>query len=63
MELLTTLIIIGLLATTAALLTGVVSMGRGGEFDQSHSHQLMFARVGLQALTLICLLIALYLLA
>ena len=59
MEMLMVIVVIGLLATTCALLTGVVSMGRGGEFDQRHSHQLMFARIGFQALTLLCFLIAL----
>lgn len=53
---------IGLVATAGALLTGLVSMGRGGEFDKLYSHQLMFARVGLQAVTLFCLLIALLML-
>lgn len=61
MDILTVIIVIGVLATAGALLTGVVSMVRGGPFDQAHSHQLMFARVGLQGITLICLLAALYL--
>ena len=61
MDPLTVLIVIGLLATTGALLTGIVSMGRGGEFDQAHSHQIMFVRVGLQAATILSLAIALYL--
>ncbi|MDX1487367.1 MAG: twin transmembrane helix small protein [Acidiferrobacterales bacterium] len=62
MEILTVIIVIGLLATVGTLLIGVASMARGDEFDQAHSHQLMFARVGLQGVTLLCLLIALYLL-
>ena len=62
MEALTILIVIGLLATTAALVGGIVSMGRGKEFDQAHSHHFMFARVGLQGITLLCLLVALYIL-
>ncbi len=61
MEAVVFLMAIGLLATTATLLTGVVSMSRGGAFDAAHSHQLMFARVGLQAATVVCLLLALYL--
>jgi hypothetical protein len=61
MDILTVIIVIGVLATAGALLTGVVSMVRGGPFDQAHSYQLMFARVGLQGITLICLLAALYL--
>ncbi len=62
MQILTAVIVIGLLATSGALLTGIVSMGRGGEFDRLHSHQLMFARVGLQAITLLCLFVALFVL-
>ncbi len=61
MEILTVIIAIGLLATVGALLMGVASMARGDLFDQMHSHQLMFARVGLQGITLLCLLLALYL--
>lgn len=62
MEALTIIIVVGLLATTAALLGGIVSMARGRDFDQAHSHHFMFARVGLQAITLLCLLVALYIL-
>lgn len=61
MEILTVIIAIGLLATVGALITGIASMARGDDFDQAHSHQLMFARVGLQGITLLCLLVALYL--
>lgn len=62
MQILTAVIVIGLLATSGALLTGIVSMGRGGEFDRLHSHQLMFMRVGLQGITLLCLFVALFIL-
>ncbi len=61
MKILTVIIVIGLLATVGALLMGIASMARGDDFDQAHSHQLMFARVGLQGVTLLCLLLALYL--
>lgn len=60
MTVVTTLIIIALLATAGTLLSGVISMAHGGEFDRRHSHQLMFARVGLQAITLLLLLTALF---
>ena len=60
MTLLTSVIVIALLATVGTLLWGIVSMAQGGEFDQHHSHQLMFARVGLQGVTLLFLLIALF---
>jgi len=60
MTVLTIVIVIALLATVGPLLWGIVSMAKGGEFDQHHSNQLMFARVGLQGITLLFLLIALF---
>jgi hypothetical protein len=63
MNILVVLITIGVLATAAALMTGIVSMARGGQFDQAHSTQLMFARVALQGITLLSLLVVLYLLS
>jgi len=51
------LIVLGIVATIAVLFTGLGSMVRGGEFDDKHSHQLMFARVGLQAFTLLLVLV------
>ncbi len=59
MTTLTMLIIAGLVATAVVLISGVVSMAHGGKFDERHSHQLMFARVGVQGVTLVLLLIAL----
>ncbi len=47
------LIVLGIVATIAVLFTGLGSMVKGGEFDDRHSPQLMFARVGLQAFTLV----------
>jgi len=41
--------VFALLATIAALVTGIVSMAHGGGFDQRHSHQIMFARLGFRA--------------
>lgn len=58
MTIMTAMVLVGLLATVAVLITGIASMVRGGDFDQHHSHQLMFARVGFQAVTLLILLIA-----
>lgn len=55
------LIVVALLLTVASLVSGVVSMGHGGEFDRQHSTQFMFARVGFQAVTVVVLLAALYL--
>jgi len=60
MSFLTFVIIAALLATIVSLVTGIGYMGKGGESDELHGTQLMFARVGLQALTFILLLVALY---
>ena len=59
MTVLTIVIVLAMLGTAAALIWGIVSMAHGGEFDQRHSQQLMFARVGLQGITLLLLLVAL----
>ena len=58
---LTILIVLALIATVGALGTGIVSMVRGGKFDEEHSTELMFARVGMQGTAVVLLLIALYL--
>jgi hypothetical protein len=44
---------------TSALGGGVVSMVRGGGFDQKHSAQFMLARVGFQDIALLLLIFAL----
>ncbi len=59
MNILTVVIVIALLATAGALVTGIVSMAHGGKFDRKHSPQFMFARVGLQGITLLLLIVAL----
>lgn len=59
MTTLTAIIVIGLLAAAGALLSGIVSMVHGGDFDQRHSHQFMFARVGLQGITLLLIVLVL----
>ena len=61
MNILTVVIIAALLMTIGLVGTGVWSMAHGGEFDKKHSTQLMFARVGMQALTVLLLLFAVYL--
>ena len=54
--------IIGALLMTVGLIGTVIwSMAHGGEFDRKHSTQLMFARVGMQGVTLLLLLLAIYL--
>lgn len=59
MNMLTVLIVVALLATVAALISGIASMAHGGEYDARHSVQMMFARVGLQGLTFVLLIVAL----
>jgi hypothetical protein len=63
MTMMTALVVFALLATVAALITGVASMAHGGGFDKRHSYQIMLARVGFQGLTLVALLVALWLAA
>ncbi len=53
------LISIALLATVGALLIGIVVMSGGGNTDAFASTPLMWARVGLQALTVLLLIVAL----
>ena len=60
MDILTIVIIACLIMTAVILLMGVSSMAQGGEYDEKHSEQLMFARVGMQAITLVLLFVALY---
>ena len=61
MNILSIVIVVALLLTIAVLGAGIWSMAHGGEFDEKHSNQLMFARIGMQAVTLILLFIAIYL--
>jgi len=60
MDLLTLVIVACLILTATILVIGVGSMAQGGEFAEKHSEQLMFARVGMQAITLVLLFVALY---
>jgi len=61
MSMISALIVLALLATIGALAMGVGSMVRGGEYDRQHAGQFMTARVGLQATTLVLLLVAMLL--
>ncbi len=60
MNVLTVILVIALVATVAVLLMGIVSMARGGQFDQQHSHEMMFTRIGLHAVVVVLLLAAIY---
>jgi len=54
----TILIAIALLLVLAALFTGVISMARGGEFNEKYGNKLMQARVAAQAVAVLLLLVA-----
>lgn len=54
----TAIIVIAALATAVALGMGIYSMLRGGDYDRAHAGQFMTARVGLQAATLVLLVVA-----
>lgn len=61
MDILNVVIVAALLMTVGLIGTGIWSMAHGGEFDQKHSTQLMFARVGMQGVTLLLLILAMFL--
>lgn len=61
MEILNMAIIGALIMTVGLIGTGIWSMAHGGEFDREHSTQIMFARVGMQGITFLLLLLAVYL--
>lgn len=55
------IIVAALLITVVVMGTGIWSMAHGGEYDQKDSTQLMFARVGMQGISLLLLLLAFFL--
>lgn len=57
MTLLTTLIMLALVATIVSLGWGIGSMAHGGQFDDRHSTQFMTARVVFQGLVVLLLII------
>ena len=61
MDPLLVMIVLALLATVLTLLLGLFAMGSGGATDQVASTPLMWARVGLQGLTLLLLVGAVFL--
>jgi len=61
MSILNMVIVAALMITIAVIVTGIWSMAHGGEFDKKHSTQLMVARVGMQGITVLLLLFAVYL--
>jgi hypothetical protein len=59
MNILTLMVVLALIATFAALVWGVGSMAHGGSYDDKHSEEIMFTRVGLQALAFVLIVLAL----
>ena len=63
MNILNMLIIAALIMTVGVIAIGIWSMAQGGEFDQKHSTQIMAARVGMQGVTFVLLLLAIFIAA
>ncbi len=61
MEVLNVLIIAALIATVVVLGLGLRSMARGGSYDRDHAEKFMWERVALQALVVLLLLAAAFL--
>jgi hypothetical protein len=59
MNILTLTVILALVAAIGALFWGVGSMAHGGSYDREHSEQIMFTRVGIQALAFVLIVVAL----
>ncbi len=49
--------LVSLAAVVAVLVTGIIGMLRGGEFNRKYGNKLMRARVFLQALTVVLLVL------
>ena len=58
MQILNFLIIAALIATIVVLALGLRSMARGGDYDRDHAEKFMWERVALQALVVILLIAA-----
>jgi hypothetical protein len=59
MTILTTLLLLAMLATLSVLIVGLVGFFIGGEFNAKYGNKLMRARVALQAVAVLLLLIVL----
>lgn len=59
MDALIGLVFLAMLATIAALVTGIGSMAGGGTYDDQHSHHWMTLRVVFQAIAVALLLVVL----
>jgi len=59
MTILTTLLIIAMFATLGVLIVGLAGFFHGGEFNRKYGNKLMQARVALQAVAVLLLLLVL----
>jgi hypothetical protein len=59
MDVLTTLLLVAMLATLGALAVGLAGFFHGGEFNRKYGNKLMQARVALQAIAVVLLLMLL----
>lgn len=59
MGLLTTLLLVAMLATLAVLVVGLIGFFHGSEFNRKYGNKLMRARVALQAVAVALLLLVL----
>lgn len=55
------LIIAAVVATVIVLVLGLRSMSRGGDYDREHAEKFMWERIGLQALVIVLLVVAVFL--
>ena len=54
------LIIVALIATVVVLALGLRSKALGGEYDREHAEKFMWERIGLQALVVLLLVVAVF---
>ncbi|HEU4922211.1 MAG TPA: HIG1 domain-containing protein [Burkholderiales bacterium] len=60
MDAVTFLIFVAAAMTVATLARGIASMARSGDYDQLHSHELMFQRTAWQGLAVLFLMLAIF---
>lgn len=59
MDPLTLMVLIAAGLAAVSLFNGITSMAHGGEFDDLHAHEMMFKRVGWQALAALLIFLGL----
>jgi phosphopantothenate synthetase len=61
MDLLSAVIVLALLATILVMMIGLFAMGQGGVLDKMVGVRMMWARVAIQAVAILLLILAVYL--